>query len=81
MAGERTWIGEFREVSAVCTHPDAQGRGYARALIGRVVNRIIGASETPFLHVESANARDRALRGARLRAAHTLSAAAREADR
>jgi GNAT superfamily N-acetyltransferase len=32
MAGERTWVGDFREVSAVCTHPDAQGRGYARAL-------------------------------------------------
>lgn len=55
MAGERTWIGDFREVSAVCTHPDAQGRGYARALIGRVVNRILRAGETPFLHVDSIN--------------------------
>jgi predicted GNAT family acetyltransferase len=33
MAGERTWIGDWREVSGVCTHPRAQGRGYARALI------------------------------------------------
>jgi ribosomal protein S18 acetylase RimI-like enzyme len=57
MAGERTWIGDFREVSAVCTHPDAQGRGYARALIARVVNRMLRAGETPFLHVESANSR------------------------
>ena len=57
MAGERTWIGECREVSAVCTHPDVRGRGYARALIARVVNRILRAGQTPFLHVESNNRR------------------------
>ena len=57
MAGERTWIGDWREVSGVCTHPDAQGRGYARALIARVVNRMLRARQTPFLHVESVNAR------------------------
>jgi hypothetical protein len=43
MAGERTWIGDCREVSAVCTHPEVQGRGYARALIARVVNRMLRA--------------------------------------
>jgi ribosomal protein S18 acetylase RimI-like enzyme len=57
MAGERTWVGDFREVSAVCTHPDAQGRGYARALTGRVINRMLRAGETPILHVESSNLR------------------------
>jgi predicted GNAT family acetyltransferase len=57
MAGERTWVGDFREVSAICTHPDAQGRGYARALMGRVINRMLRAGETPFLHVESKNLR------------------------
>ena len=57
MAGERMWIDDFREMSAVCTHPDAQGRGYARALIGRVVNRMLRVGETPFLHVESRNRR------------------------
>lgn len=57
MAGERLWIGNFREVSAVCTHPDAQGRGYARALISRVINRMLRAAQTPLLHVESANKR------------------------
>ena len=56
MAGERTWIGDFREVSAICTHPDAQRRGYARSLIGRVVNRMLRAGQTPYLHVESGNA-------------------------
>jgi ribosomal protein S18 acetylase RimI-like enzyme len=57
MAGERMQIDNLREMSAVCTHPDAQGRGYARALIGRVVNRMLRAGETPFLHVESRNLR------------------------
>ena len=56
MAGERSWVGDFREVSAVCTHPDAQGRGYARMLIGRVVNRMLRVGQTPYLHVESLNA-------------------------
>jgi ribosomal protein S18 acetylase RimI-like enzyme len=55
MAGERTWIGDFREVSAVCTHPDVQRRGYARILIGRVVNRMLRAGQTPFLHAETKN--------------------------
>ena len=53
------WIGDHREVSGVCTHPDAQGRGLARALMGRVVNRMLRAGQTPFLHVESGN--DRAI--------------------
>jgi len=57
MAGERTWVGDFREVSAICTHPEAQRRGYARALMGRVINRMLRAGETPFLHVESRNER------------------------
>lgn len=57
MAGERMWIGDCHEVSGVCTHPDVQGRGYAKALMARVVNRMLRAGETPFLHVESPNAR------------------------
>ena len=57
MAGERMWIGDHREVSAVCTHPEAQGRGLARALMGTVINRMLRAGQTPFLHVESANER------------------------
>jgi predicted GNAT family acetyltransferase len=57
MAGERLWIHDFREVSAVCTHPDVQGRGYARDLIRLVINRMLRAGQTPILHVESANRR------------------------
>ena len=57
MAGQRMWVGDYREVSAVCTHPDAQGRGYARALMGRVINGILRAGERPFLHVDRVNLR------------------------
>jgi ribosomal protein S18 acetylase RimI-like enzyme len=57
MAGERMWLGNFRELSAVCVHPDMRGRGHAQALIRRVINRMLRAGETPFLHVESGNAR------------------------
>jgi ribosomal protein S18 acetylase RimI-like enzyme len=57
MAGERMWIGDYREVSAVCTHPDAQGKGLARTLMAHVVNRMLAAGQTPFLHVLSTNER------------------------
>jgi len=55
MAGERMWTGDLREVSGICTHPEARGRGYARALTARVVNRMLRAGQTPFLHVYSIN--------------------------
>ena len=57
MAGERMWVGDHREVSGVCTHPDAQGRGFSRSLMGRVINRMLRAGQIPFLHVESTNER------------------------
>lgn len=50
MAGERFKIGRFTEVSAVCTHPDARGRGLARGLMRVVAGRIVARGETPFLH-------------------------------
>lgn len=61
MAGERMWIGDYREVSGICTHPEAQRRGFARALMGRVINRILSAGQIPFLHVDSSNVRAIAL--------------------
>jgi len=50
MAGERMKVGEFTEVSAVCTHPDHRGRGLARRLIGIVAERIVERGEIPWLH-------------------------------
>lgn len=57
MTGQRLHLHEFAEISAVCTHPDYLGRGYARHLIARQLNRIQSASGTPFLHVRSDNIR------------------------
>jgi len=56
MAGQRMAVPGFREVSAVCTHPDHRGRGHARALMLRVMAGIASRGETPFLHVEDHNA-------------------------
>lgn len=55
MAGERMRAREFREVSAICTHPDSQGRGLARRLVQRMVATQLRRGETPFLHVMSSN--------------------------
>jgi ribosomal protein S18 acetylase RimI-like enzyme len=49
MAGERLKLAGFGEVSAVCTHPDHRGKGYARELISKVAQGIVGRGETPFL--------------------------------
>lgn len=50
MAGQRTHLPGHVEVSAVCTHPDARGRGYARTLIATVADEIRGRGKTPYLH-------------------------------
>jgi predicted GNAT family acetyltransferase len=50
MAGQRMRVPGYVEVSAVCTHPDARGRGYARTLMLRVMADIRGEGLTPFLH-------------------------------
>jgi len=55
MAGERTFVPGYREVSGVCTHPDYQGRGYAGRLMRRLVSQQLERGELPFLHVMSHN--------------------------
>lgn len=50
MAGERLHLPHHVEVSAVCTHPDARGRGYARMLIAAVMDEIRQRDKIPFLH-------------------------------
>jgi predicted GNAT family acetyltransferase len=57
MAGQRLNPIPYAEVSAVCTHPDYLGRGYAAQLILNHVHRIKAASGIPFLHVLSSNTR------------------------
>jgi predicted GNAT family acetyltransferase len=61
MAGERLKVPGFTEVSAVCTHPDHTGKGYARILMLEVMRRIRARGETPFLHVREDNLRAIAL--------------------
>ena len=51
MAGERMHAGTLREISGVCTHPDFQGRGFARRLVAKLILRQMRRKETPFLHV------------------------------
>jgi GNAT superfamily N-acetyltransferase len=55
ITGERMNMNEFTEVSAVITHPDHTGKGYAKQLITHAVNAIIDTKNTPFLHVSEAN--------------------------
>jgi predicted GNAT family acetyltransferase len=57
MAGERLKVPGYTEVSAVCTHPEHTGRGYARILMTEVMRRILERGETPFLHVREDNVR------------------------
>ena len=57
MAGERLKVPGFTEVSAVCTHPDFLGKGYAGILMCEVMRGIRERGETPFLHVREDNAR------------------------
>jgi len=57
MTGQRLHVFEYAEISAVCTHPDYLGRGYARQLLLFHLNRIRAASNIPFLHVRAGNTR------------------------
>lgn len=57
MAGQRMHPGSYAEISAVCTHPDFTGRGYAAQLMGNQIKRITDANEVPFLHVAADNNR------------------------
>jgi GNAT superfamily N-acetyltransferase len=55
MAGQRLHLPGLVEVSAVCSHPDARGRGYARTLMSEIMADILRRGETPFLHVFADN--------------------------
>ena len=57
MAGERLKVPGYTEVSAVCTHPDHTGKGYARVLMTEIMQRIRERGETPMLHVRADNRR------------------------
>ncbi|MGH8241753.1 MAG: GNAT family N-acetyltransferase [Steroidobacteraceae bacterium] len=57
MAGERMRLDGYQELSAICTHPDYTGRGYAQRLISILCNAAFERGFTPFLHVYADNER------------------------
>ncbi len=57
MVGERLRLPGYTEISAVCTHPDHLGKGYASELIRMLMERIFNRGELPFLHVLPQNTR------------------------
>lgn len=61
MIGERMGMDGWQEISAVCTHPDFGGRGYARHLLAFLTNDNLARGRTAFLHVSHANTRAKQL--------------------
>ena len=55
MAGERMRHAGLTELSGVCTHPSARGRGYGRILSAWVAWQIAARGETPYLHAYASN--------------------------
>ena len=55
--GERLGMDAAQEISAVCTHPDFNGRGYARRLLALLTNDVLAQERLPFLHVSHENTR------------------------
>jgi ribosomal protein S18 acetylase RimI-like enzyme len=57
MTGQRFHCFDHIEVSAVCTHPDHLGKGYAKQLLLSRLTKILAASCRPYLHVREDNER------------------------
>lgn len=61
MAGERLGAPGFREVSAICTHPDHLGKGLAARLTTWLTRDTLARGDIAFLQVSPANSRAHAL--------------------
>ncbi len=57
MTGQRLHTGNYTELSAVCTHPDHLGKGYASALMQHQLQIILNNGQHPYLHVRDDNER------------------------
>lgn len=55
VTGERMQMDAFVEISAVITHPDHAGKGYAKQLVAHAVNTVFKQKKTPYLHVVKSN--------------------------
>lgn len=57
MTGQRLHINDYTELSAVCTHPNYLGKGYATLLLKHQLQIILNHNQQPFLHVRADNKR------------------------
>ncbi|TYA71569.1 GNAT family N-acetyltransferase [Seonamhaeicola marinus] len=55
VTGERMQTKNFTEISAVVTHPDHTGNGFAKQLVAYTAKKILEKGKTPFLHVDQNN--------------------------
>ncbi|TBR19004.1 MAG: GNAT family N-acetyltransferase [Chitinophagaceae bacterium] len=55
MGGERLHVDDYIEVSAICTHPDFQGKGYGAKITHYLSASVIEKNKIPFLHVRMEN--------------------------
>ena len=56
VTGERMKMDGYTELSAIVTHPDHTGKGYAKQLIAYASKQIFSESKIPYLHVADNNA-------------------------
>jgi len=56
VTGERMKMDTYTEVSAVVTHPNYMGQGYAKKLVTHTANKIFSENKIPYLHVADTNA-------------------------
>jgi ribosomal protein S18 acetylase RimI-like enzyme len=57
MGGERLHINDFTEISAICTHPNYTGLGYASKITSFLSETVFNKGQKPFLHVRADNNR------------------------
>jgi GNAT superfamily N-acetyltransferase len=55
ITGERMKMNKFTELSAIVTHPEHTGKGYAKQLITYVSNKVFNEDKIPYLHVADKN--------------------------
>lgn len=53
--GERMKMNQYTEISAVVTHPEHTGKGYAKQLVAFTSNKILNEGKFPYLHVADTN--------------------------
>jgi predicted GNAT family acetyltransferase len=55
LTGERMKTDDFTELSAIVTHPEHTGNGYAKQLIAEAAGNVFASGKSPYLHVAESN--------------------------